>query len=105
MKRVSRPGCSSHLSVFICVYPCLSVAKRLCWVFHQLTFTPILDSFRVPVVSSKSHIAVLLLALASPATPAQDKLTPAEAKKLKSPVPNTKKSIAQGPGVFARYCT
>ena len=58
------------------------------------------------MVSPKSYIAVLLLALAAPATAApQDKLTPAEAKKLKSPVPYTKKSIAQGRGVFARYCT
>jgi len=36
---------------------------------------------------------------------AQDNLTAADAKKLKNPVPFTKKSIAQGRGVFARYCT
>ena len=32
-------------------------------------------------------------------------LTVEEAKKLKNPVPNTKKSIAQGRTTFQRYCT
>ena len=36
---------------------------------------------------------------------AQDKLSAADAKKLRSPIPYSKKSIAQGRGVFARNCT
>lgn len=33
------------------------------------------------------------------------KLTRDEAKSLKSPIPNTKKSIAEGRNMFMRYCT
>lgn len=46
----------------------------------------------------------LLLLFASPQTDNQ-RLSAAEAKKLKNPVPYTTKSIAQGKIVFARYCT
>lgn len=40
-----------------------------------------------------------------PAAAGDDKLSAAEAKKLKNPIPYTRKSIAQGRSVFARYCT
>lgn len=43
-----------------------------------------------------------LLLLAWPDT---QRMSAAEAKKLKSPIPNTRKSIAQGKSAFARYCT
>jgi mono/diheme cytochrome c family protein len=48
-----------------------------------------------------------LVFLVSPATlRGQDtKLTLEEAKKLKNPVPYSRKSIKQGHGVFMRYCT
>lgn len=41
----------------------------------------------------------------TPAAAGDDKLSAAEAKKLKNPIPYTRKSIAQGRNVFARYCT
>jgi mono/diheme cytochrome c family protein len=48
--------------------------------------------------------AALFLAAASNAQ--SDKaINPADAKKLKSPIPYSKKSIAQGRGVFMRMCT
>lgn len=41
----------------------------------------------------------------TPAVGGDEKLSAADAKKLKNPIPYTKKSIAQGRNVFARYCT
>jgi mono/diheme cytochrome c family protein len=49
-------------------------------------------------------LAVSVFAWVVPAA-AQDKMSVADAKKLKSPIPYTKKSIAQGRNVFARNCT
>jgi len=40
-----------------------------------------------------------------PANGGDDKLSAAEAKKLKNPIPYTRKSIVQGRNVFVRYCT
>ncbi len=52
--------------------------------------------------------AVLLCAsavlLAVPPQEDEHPLTTAEAKKLKNPIPFTKKSIAQGRATFVRYC-
>ena len=58
---------------------------------------------------ARPGVVVLLLAgsvcFAPSTASAEDKLSAAEARKLKSPVPFTKKSIAQGRNLFARYCT
>lgn len=48
---------------------------------------------------------VLVLLAAAVFVRADDKLTPEQAKKLKSPVAYTKKSIGQGRNVYMRYCT
>ena len=50
-------------------------------------------------------LAGSVFGLFPPLAAAQDKLSAADAKKLKSPIPYSKKSIAQGRGVFARNCT
>jgi mono/diheme cytochrome c family protein len=52
------------------------------------------------------RIIVLVLLAASAAVPQETvkPLTPDQVKKLKNPVPYSKKSISQGRGTFARYC-
>jgi mono/diheme cytochrome c family protein len=45
------------------------------------------------------------LLLAAPFQTDSHRMAAADAKKLKNPVPYTRKSIAQGKIVFARYCT
>jgi mono/diheme cytochrome c family protein len=50
-------------------------------------------------------LAVCVIFTSATIAKAQDKLSAADAKKLKSPIPFTKKSIARGRGVYARYCT
>ncbi len=52
------------------------------------------------IASALAFSSLLLLAL-----PPQERIPSAEAKKLKNPVPCTRKSIAQGRISFARYCT
>ena len=44
-------------------------------------------------------------AVLAPVVKGDDKLSAAEAKKLKNPIPYTRKSIAQGKNVFVRFCT
>jgi mono/diheme cytochrome c family protein len=50
-------------------------------------------------------LAGTVLSLLTSAGIAQDKISAADAKNLKSPIPYTKTSIKQGRGTFARYCT
>ena len=54
------------------------------------------------IASTIGFGSFLLLALPQEG---HQRLSTAEAKKLKSPVPYTRKSIAQGKTSFARYCT
>jgi mono/diheme cytochrome c family protein len=55
------------------------------------------------IVPALSFGSFLLLAL--PLQTETQRLSADEAKKLRSPVPYTRKSIAQGKIAFARYCT
>ncbi len=50
-------------------------------------------------------IALCALLAGASAQESSGRMSSAEAKKLKSPTPYTKKSIAQGRVTFARYCT
>ena len=57
------------------------------------------------LLASSAFLTSQNVALADEKSKIADPLTVADAKKLKSPVPYTKKSIAQGRNVFARNCT
>lgn len=50
-------------------------------------------------------VAALLAAIGFGAAQENDRISREGAKKLKSPVPFSKKSIAQGRNMFVRYCT
>jgi mono/diheme cytochrome c family protein len=50
------------------------------------------------------RILFTALILAAATAPAQEPLTAEQARKLKNPVPYSKKSIAQGRSVFTRMC-